>query len=219
MDIKINAHSVVVFDLDDTLYNEIDFLKSAYRHISKHLETKNWKPLYSVMLLIYRSEGNVFKFLVKKYNIDLKVLIEMYRNHIPDIYLFDGVLEVINSIKSNKGKLGIITDGRVKTQSAKLKALGIENLFDKVVISEALGTEKPNEANYKTIETSLAGSEYYYIADNLIKDFVTPNSLGWETIGLIDNGLNIHGNAHQHYSKANMPNHFILSYKELKITR
>ncbi|WP_296386897.1 HAD family hydrolase [Winogradskyella sp.] len=218
MDIKINKHTVVVFDLDDTLYNEIEFLKSAYRHIAKKMDTENWKPLYSVMLSLYRSEQNVFNFLVKKYSVDIKVLIEMYRNHIPDIELFDGVLEVMNSIKSNNGQLAIITDGRVKTQSAKLKALGIENLFDKIIISETLGTEKPNEANYKAIETSLIGSEYYYIADNLKKDFVTPNILGWATIGLIDNGLNIHSNSHQHCTEAYMPDDFILSYKELKIT-
>jgi len=217
MDIKINQHSVVVFDLDDTLYNEIEYLKSAYSYIAKHLDTENWKSLYTIMLSIYRSKENVFNFLAEEYDVEIHSLIELYRNHNPEIELFDDVLDIINSIKVNKGKLGIITDGRVKTQSAKLKALGIENLFDKIIISEALGTEKPNEANYKAIETLLIGSDYFYIADNIKKDFVTPNALGWTTIGLVDNGLNIHSNAYKHSTKAYMPEHFILSYKELKI--
>ncbi|RYG63103.1 hypothetical protein EON64_16615, partial [archaeon] len=34
MDIQLNPRSFFVFDLDDTLYQEIDFLRSAYRHIS-----------------------------------------------------------------------------------------------------------------------------------------------------------------------------------------
>lgn len=33
---------------------------------------------------------------------------------------------------------------------------------------------------------------FYYIGDNLRKDFVAPNKLGWQTICLLDNGENIH---------------------------
>jgi putative hydrolase of the HAD superfamily len=217
MDIKINENTVIVFDLDDTLYNELDFLKSAYRYIAKFLEPQNWTPLYAHMFSLYRAEKNVFTYLAEKYNTEVKTLIELYRNHNPVIHLFDDVLEVMHAIKVKNGKLGIITDGRVKTQSAKLKALNIENLFDEIVISEAIGTEKPNEANYKAIENSITGSEYYYIADNIKKDFVSPNALGWKTIGLIDNGLNIHNNAHLYFDEAHLPQFFIESYKDIKL--
>lgn len=217
MDIKINQHSVVVFDLDDTLYNEIEYLKSAYRQIAKYLETEKWKPLYSTMFSLYRSGENVFAFLANKYRVAINTLIDMYRNHIPEIKLFDGALDILKSIKSNKGRLGIITDGREKTQYAKLKSLGITNFFDKIIISEAIGTEKPNKANFEAIEKALNAKEYYYIADNLKKDFITPNDLGWKTIGRIDNGLNIHYNAHQYFDKAYIPQSFIESYKEIQI--
>ena len=33
---------------------------------------------------------------------------------------------------------------------------------------------------------------FIYIGDNTKKDFIAPNKLGWETICLRDNGLNIH---------------------------
>ena len=217
MDIKISEYSVIVFDLDDTLYNELEFLKSAYRQIAKHLEPKNWKPLYSKMFSLYRCNENVFNALSEEYKIEVLQLIEIYRNHIPEIQLFDNVLDILNAIKNKKGKLGIITDGRVKTQSAKLKALGIEELFDKIVISEAIGTEKPNKANFTTIERTFTGSKYYYIADNIKKDFITPNALGWKTIGLIDNGLNIHNNTHLYYDDLHKPNVIIESYKEMII--
>ena len=217
MDIKINENTVIVFDLDDTLYNELDFLKSAYRHIAKFLKQKNWEPLYVHMFSLYRAEKNVFTYLAEKYNVEVKVLIDLYRDHEPDIQLFDDVLDVMQAIKAKKGKLGVITDGRVKTQSAKLKALNIEILFDEIIISEAIGTEKPNEANYKAIENSIAGLEYYYIADNIKKDFVSPNALGWKTIGLIDNGLNIHNNAHHYFDVAHLPQFFIQSYKDIKL--
>ena len=123
----------------------------------------------------------------------------------------------MNAIKANKGKLGIITDGRVKTQTAKIKALGITKLFDTIIISEAIGTEKPNKANFKAIENALVGSSYYYIADNLKKDFIAPNAMGWKTIGLIDNGLNIHNNAHHYFNSTQSPQDLIVSYKEFRI--
>lgn len=217
MDIRINENTVIVFDLDDTLYNELDFLKSAYRHIAKYLKSTNWESLYAHMFSLYRAEKNVFTYLSENYNVEVKTLIELYRNHEPDIKLFNDVLDVMHAIKTKKGKLGIITDGRVKTQSAKLKALNIENLFDKIIISEAIGTEKPNEANYKAIEKAITGLEYYYIADNIKKDFVSPNALGWKTVGLIDNGLNIHNNAHLYFDEKHLPKYFVNSYNEVKI--
>src|SRR5690606_4054018 len=125
MDIKVDAHTVVVFDLDDTLYNELDFLKSAYKSMAICLEPKAWKLLYAKMFSMYRSKINVFEFLANFYNIDIEILIEMYRNHQPNIQLFYGVIEVFDAIKSKNGKIGLITDGRSKAQRAKLKSLGI----------------------------------------------------------------------------------------------
>lgn len=217
MDIKINKTTVLVFDLDDTLYNEIAYLKSAYRHIAIFLSKDDWKTLYSTMFSLYRNDKNVFDFLVENYDIDFATLIGMYRNHNPEISLFPGVLNIFKTIKAKNGKLAIITDGREKTQTAKIEALGITSFLDKIIISETLGTEKPHVANYKAIENEFSDMQYFYIADNIKKDFITPNKLGWKTIGLIDNGLNIHSNILSNFDKEYLPQHFIQSYDELNI--
>src|SRR5690606_7124012 len=107
------------------------------------------------------------------YGVEKDNLLNMYRNHNPDIQLFDGVLELFEGIKSKNGKIALLTDGRSKTQRAKIKSLGIENYIDKVIISEEIGSEKPSLANFKAIEDALPGDEYHYFADNLIKDFIT----------------------------------------------
>ncbi|MBO3097903.1 HAD family hydrolase [Gelidibacter pelagius] len=217
MDIKIDLGTVVVFDLDDTLYNELDFLKSAYQSIASLLEPKDWKPLYSKMFSLYRCDINVFEFISIAYNIEIGQLVEMYRNHHPNIQLFDGVLDVFDAIKSKDGKIGIITDGRSKTQRAKLESLAILDYLDGIVISEEIGFEKPNLANFKAIENSISGNVYYYIADNLKKDFIAPNALGWKSVALIDNGKNIHYESHKHSDSHNLPQDFILNFKEIKI--
>ena len=58
-------------------------------------------------------------------------------------------------------------------------------------------------------------NNYYYIADNLKKDFITPNKLGWQTVGLIDNGLNIHVYSENYDLLAYRPQHFIFQLSEL----
>lgn len=217
MDIKVNKATVVVFDLDDTLYNELDYLKSAYQHIALFLEPHNWKPLYASMFSLYRRGENVFNKLAAQYNVDKAVLIDKYRYHKPNLYLFKGVLELMQAITSKNGKLALITDGRTKTQTAKLKALGIYELFDVIVISEAIGSEKPNETNFKAVVSAIKGENYWYIADNLRKDFIAPNALGWNSVALIDNGKNIHHQSHAYMNETHQPKHYILDYAELRI--
>ena len=217
MDIRVDNNTVIVFDLDDTLYNELDYLKSAYKTIALYVDPDAWKPLYAKMFSLYRNKINVFEFVADAYSTDLGLLVEMYRNHQPNIQLFDGVLEIFDAIKSRNGKIGIITDGRSHTQRAKLESLGILKYIDCIVISDEIGSEKPNVANFKAIENSLSGSVYYYIADNLKKDFVAPNALGWKSVALIDNGKNIHSESHKHMIPQNLAQDFILDLHELLI--
>ncbi|MGJ8593038.1 MAG: HAD family hydrolase [Aquaticitalea sp.] len=217
MDIKVDAHTVIVFDLDDTLYNELDYLKSSYKSIALFLEPINWKLLYSNMFSMYRSKLNVFEYLTNSYEIDIETLIEMYRNHQPSLELFNGVTELFEAIKSKNGRIGIITDGRARTQRAKMESLGITNYIDKIVISEEIGFEKPSQENFKAIENSLNGNVYYYVADNCKKDFIAPNALGWKSVALIDNGKNIHFESHKFQSIQNAPQNLIIELTELKI--
>ena len=216
MDIKVNEDTVVVFDLDDTLYNELDYLRSAYIQISKEIDKQNWRFLFSKIFSLYRCNEDVFGWIAQNHGIEKNKLIHIYRNHQPSIHLFEGALDLLKAIKIKKGKIGIITDGRTTTQNAKIKALGIAELIDCIVISEEIGTEKPNEQNYKQIENAFQEHSYLYIADNFRKDFTSPNKLGWQTIGLVDNGLNIHHDTHKYISdKALKPKKLALTLKEI----
>ena len=217
MDIKVDAKTIIVFDLDDTLYNEIEFLKSAYKEIAQNLEKENWQSLYITMFSLYRNKIDVFAFMQKHYKVAKSTLIKEYREHKPNIKLFEGVLETMQKIKKNKGKIGLITDGRQKTQTNKIEALGLTPFLDCIVISEEIGSEKPHEKNYKLIESKFGKGTYYYIADNFKKDFISPNIMGWETIGIIDNGLNIHNDAYLYQDKKYRPKKIISSFKELII--
>ena len=87
--------------------------------------------------------------------------------------------------------LGLLTDGRSISQRNKLSAMGITSLFDEILISEEFGSEKPCEDNYLFFQNKYSTNDCVYFGDNFGKDFVTPNRLGWKTIGLLDDGLSL----------------------------
>lgn len=204
----------VVFDLDDTLAYEIDYLKSAYTFIAKNLEPEQWQSLLEQMLAWYNAKEDTFLLLQNKYPQHTKEsLLDQYRNHYPAITLNDGANELLTVIKEKGYKLGLITDGRSVTQRNKLKALGIETLLNKIIISEEFGSSKPDEKNFIAFGQD-EHTQYYYIADNPKKDFVAPNKLGWITIALKNSGKNIHPQNFD-IEEAYRPQHIVNSLRDI----
>lgn len=189
----------IVFDLDDTLYKERDFLQSGYRYIATRLCKSPEDSLRLVEdMNRWREENkNVFKQLELKFDGSITVpqLLEWYRFHNPDIEIPNSSLAVLKFLRNKKIQMGIITDGRCVTQSNKIKALGIDQFIEdsNIVISENFGSEKPDLRNYQYFESLLPGiNTFYYVGDNPAKDFIAPHRLGWRTIGILDEGSNIH---------------------------
>lgn len=205
---------IVCFDLDDTLYKEIDFLKSAYHEIASSVGHPELLPH---MLQWYKVGDNVFQKLNKYLNKETPIseYLEMYRNHYPTISLSDGVEDVLNELRYRESILGIITDGRSISQRNKIKALGLERWIEdkNIIISEEFGSDKTNERNFRHFVELYTGSSFTYVGDNPQKDFVVPNRLGWQTVMLKDDGRNIH---HQGYvQKEFLPQAVIYDMREL----
>jgi putative hydrolase of the HAD superfamily len=193
-------NKVIIFDLDDTLFNEIDFLISAFNEISQFLSNvqgvdKSKNEIFDYMHSVYLRKKNPFEQIIsflKIKNIKVSDLLEIYRNHLPNISLNDDVKEVLDYLKEHKFILGIITDGRSIQQRNKIKALNLDYYINGLIISEEFGSKKPNINNYIFFKDKYPNSKFTYIGDNINKDFVAPNKLNWETICLLDNGKNIH---------------------------
>lgn len=189
---------IVIFDLDDTLYKEIDYLYSAYRQIAGYLISSRYvdDDPYKMMVDWYHAGANVFQSLNERFglNIPLEVYLNIYRTHFPNISLDSETEQLLSEMSQSGYIIGIISDGRSITQRNKIAALGLERFVrdDCIIISEEFGSEKPNEANYLAIHNLFSDSRFVYVGDNPQKDFVTPNKLGWETICLLDDGRNIH---------------------------
>ena len=187
---------VVVFDLDDTLYKEQDYLRSAYRDIAAQTESRyGLEGIFDRMLRWWHEDENVFQHLIDAYGLDMTVdeLLTVYRSHVPAIRLDEETKHLLDYLH-RIAVIGLITDGRSLTQRHKIEALELSAYMDEedVLISEETGFEKPSEVPYRHFMARYPLCTYYYIGDNPSKDFVAPDRLGWISICLFDDGRNIH---------------------------
>lgn len=185
---------VWVFDLDDTLYAEFDYMISGYRHVSALIENLYGCQVSDELMLQWWHENRatVFQRIVELVDGPpdlLQALVWAYRNHRPDIELYPDAAELIGKLQ-NKQPYYIITDGRSLTQRLKISQLGLRPEFS--FISEEVGAGKPHTPAFDLIQEKHLGSRIHYFADNLGKDFLRPNELGWITHGMRDRGRNIH---------------------------
>lgn len=187
---------VVCFDLDDTLFKEIDYLHAAYELISKKMFGEDWKRYYQQMLEWYDSKEDVFQNvcnITSGWNKDR--LLDIYRYDVSVLTLSLEVESVLNNLKNQGARLGLITDGRSITQRNKIYALGLDKYVENedIVISEEFGSEKPSLRNFEYFMKRYPIAEgFVYIGDNPKKDFIAPNKLHWESVCLLDDGRNIH---------------------------
>lgn len=189
---------MVIFDLDDTLYKEVDFLKSAYLEISNYIESQFGYHgiIYKTMLDLYAKGEDVFKELIWRFELPLKKedLLFMYRTHFPDISLSPETRQTLE-ILSELHPIGLITDGRAVTQRNKINVLGLMSYIKEeknIVISEEFKSAKPSVCNYRYFHDLYPAKQFIYVGDNVEKDFIAPNSLHWVTVCLLDDGRNIH---------------------------
>ena len=192
----INSNTHVVFDLDDTLYKEIDFVKSAYIYISNYINVRFNLDLSRNIEKCLAGEVDFFDLINSKLppeqRLSIDKYLELYRFHYPEISLSRDASVFLDKIISYNIDFSIITDGRSISQRNKIRALGLYKRAKNIIISEETGFEKPHLNNYKILDRIYHNKKLIYVADNPFKDFLAPNSLNWNTICLIDNGLNIH---------------------------
>lgn len=196
---KIKA---VVFDLDDTLYPEHDYVVSGFGAVATEFEHVLGPPQPTLrdMVRLFEADrhAKVFDELLRARGIDedpalVGRMVDCYRAHRPQISLHDDARSILPQLK-DRYQLGIITDGRLSTQSLKIDALQISHLFESIIITGELGDgfAKPHVRAFEKMADTLgvAGTECLYVADNAAKDFIAPNALGWTTVQVLrPNGL------------------------------
>ena len=191
--------TTVIFDLDDTLYDEIEYCKSGFTAVADFLTNLSNAPstehIFDAFWKQFTS-GNrtkTFNAALDRLNIAydenfIAELVKVYRNHVPKITLPADSRDILCRL-SAKYTLALLTDGFLPAQQLKVQALGIEKYFKSIVYTEQLGRDcwKPSPAGFEKIMQTLnvKPESTAYVADNEKKDFIAPNKLGISSIQLI----------------------------------
>jgi putative hydrolase of the HAD superfamily len=212
----------VVFDLDDTVILENDFIESAFNEIS-HYINQNYQldqsSVYKELLNLHRENvKNVFDRFLQQHNFPpeiVNVMIKIYKNHSPNLAIIPDVRPVLDKLKNYGKKLAVITDGDVGTQKRKLQAIKAETFFDVIIVTDEYGIQnrKPAAFPYVKCLHELGVNDFtkaVYVGDNVAKDFITAKRLGMLTVQIerkegLYKQLDLSKEYHAHYKIESMP--------------
>ncbi len=187
---------MIVFDLDDTLYKEIDFWHSGMRAVARAAAPAAKAPwLYDRMVSATDPLHNAISVASHHSGISEYDLVDTYRYHAPEISLDPEAAYTLASLRNRGYRLALVTDGRSRTQHLKIEALGLGRFIpsSRMSISEEIGADKNTPAPFiRLMDMYPEEKKWVYVGDNPQKDFLHPNRLGWTTMMLEDNGSNLH---------------------------
>ncbi|KQX51986.1 HAD family hydrolase [Paenibacillus sp. Root444D2] len=185
--------NALVFDMDDTLYEEKDYVRSGFKAIDRWINREfNITGFYETALDLFFSGETKFIFnkTLVRLNITyddtlIKNLVDHYRSHEPDIHLLEDAKWILENLRDTV-KIGLISDGYLVAQEKKVNALKLHEKFHSVILTDRLGREywKPSHIPYEQAsrELQLPHDQCVYIGDNIKKDFLAAKRLGWTTI-------------------------------------
>jgi putative hydrolase of the HAD superfamily len=188
--------TTIVFDLDDTLYDELEYCKSGFDAVA-HFLTKQFsnfsaENIFTALWRKFQTGNHTKTFnaaldaLGIKYSPELITqCVQTYRNHNPKITLPKDSRDVLEQL-SKKYTLALLTDGFLPAQKLKVRSLGIEKYFKSIIYTEEMGRDcwKPSPAGFEKLMKDLNAKpeNCAYVADNPAKDFIAPNRLGFVTV-------------------------------------
>ena len=186
----------VVFDLDDTLYPEREYVRSGFHAVAawseEHLGISADDAFAQLDRLFEQGvRGDTFNRWLeangKGPDETVEVLVNVYRDHDPTIVPHDGVQPLLERL-GQRYLLGLVSDGAPEIQARKLARLGLAKHFGSVVFPTNRAEWKPSPDSLKKALTALgvSGPEAVYVADNPAKDFLGARSAAMRSIRVRD---------------------------------
>lgn len=171
-----------IFDIDDTLYLERDYVRSGFDAVGRALSDERFGA-YCWDLFCHGVRGNTFELALQKYphSQSVSTLVDIYRTHRPDISLCDDARAFIESLPA---WCGVISDGPIASQRVKFQALGLVPWIDCPIFTAEIAAPKPSPVPYILASWALSAPPQAcaYVADNPAKDFAGARACGMATI-------------------------------------
>ena len=194
----------LIFDVDDTLYEQIVPFENAYRSLfDMDIDMEEFYLLSRYYSDIKFEASRNGEMTMDEYHIyriqeaakDLGVFLtdeqalnmqKEYKKNQQKLQMSNITISILELAKENNAKLGIITNGPSEHQWSKVKALGVERWIDKenIIVSGDYSINKPDVKIFEIMQEKLKlpNDSLYYIGDSLENDIVGATNAGWKVI-------------------------------------
>ena len=174
-------YKIIIFDLDDTLYDSRIFTFQGFWSVSIFLSkiTNVDKKIIYYKILSFSKKNNkrAFNMILENLNLPKKYLVKLlsiYRYSNKKLFLYEDAKYLLNFLGYKRSFL--ITDGNKKMQAIKIKSLKIFKFFKKIFITNQYGIKnnKPSIFCFEKIRKleKTTFNNLVYIGDNPKKDFL-----------------------------------------------
>ena len=187
---------VLVFDLDDTLYPELNYVHSGFRAVAAFLSPLLAVPAETLAAGMIAEEavlgrGQVFDNVLRQHGRWSKALVaaclRAYRQHQPTLALFPDAERCLARFAG--WPLYLVTDGHKEVQARKVAALPLAGRVRHAYLTNRYGRHraKPDPHVFELIcrREGVSAAEVIYVGDNVRKDFVGIKPLGFRTVRIL----------------------------------
>jgi pyrophosphatase PpaX len=139
------AYQAVVFDLDGTVVDSVELIILSFQHAIREVlgreisreESIAWvgRPLHEQMVLFSPEHADELVQVYREWN---------HREHDRMLKLYDGILQLLDSLNHAGVKIGLVTSKSRFTTQMAFDLTGIEAYFDASVCSDESTGNKPS---------------------------------------------------------------------------
>lgn len=181
-----------IFDFDGTLVDSMPYWINMDFDLMKSCGIEPNEELHKTLWTMSVTE--MAKYCIEHFNLDKSVeeittaiYGVMTKHYIEDIKLKEGVKEVLDKLKAEGCKLGIVTLSAGKIVRACLKANNAEEYFDSIITTMDTGLSKRDDGIYlKALEDLGCKAEEAVYIDDSEYALKSGKRLGFTTIGVYE---------------------------------
>lgn len=179
-------YKLYIFDLDDTLYRETDYLFAAYRRIAHKAadaddtrEIEYWRYLCNSFMVDGREL--LFQRFQSKYSLQMDVaqMLSILHHTECKLKLFPSARHLVNQLLINNKNVAILTNGNTEQQKQKVINLNIRQIWPQVTIvyaGEIAPKPSPIPIQQLMVQYQTQPSETIFIGDSVTDEQTSLNA-------------------------------------------
>jgi putative hydrolase of the HAD superfamily len=190
--------AAVLFDLDCTLVDRVNSIRQDAIRFAEDFRQRLASPnREGIAEVLIAADGLGYRPATRSHDIAANLVWTVqpapdeiaahWSRHFTSLAVaMDGAVTVLETLQRLGIVMGLITNGTVRSQTQKLDLLGLRSYFRTVVVSEAVGVEKPHAAIFQHALDGLGlrADQAWFVGDHPENDILGAWRVGLRTVWL-----------------------------------